>query len=81
MTLGRGQSPDELFEAYGRVTELDFDDAFAEHMAEQQRGYQKHRVSEQEIREVLTEAPGFLRTSESGARLSLCSARHGRVES
>jgi len=59
MAVGRGQSLDGLFEAYGRIAELDFDDAFAEHMAAEQRGYGKHRVSEQEIREVLPGTPGF----------------------
>ena len=59
MATGRGHSLNELFEAYGRVAELDFDDAFAEHMAVEQRGYGKHRVSEQEIREVLSETPRF----------------------
>ena len=81
MTLGRGQSLEELFEAYGRVAELDFDDAFAEHMAEEQRDYGKHRVSGQEIREVLAESPRFFENigERRAPIIMLGSTRAGRI--
>ena len=81
MTIGRGQSLDELFGAYGRVEELDFDDAFAGHMAEEQRSYEKHRVSEQEIREVLAEVPGFFENigEQRAPIIMLGPTRAGRI--
>ena len=79
MTAGRGQSLDDLFGVHGGVAELEFDDAFAKHMAVEQRGYEKHRVTEQEIREVLTETPRFFENIGE-QRLSSCSARREQVE-
>ncbi len=48
---------ESIYETYGPVEELAFDDEFFEHMA--QRDYEKHAVSEREVREVFGDAPVY----------------------
>lgn len=59
MPGGQAQSIEYLFDVYGAVEELDFDDTFGAHMASERRRYGKHTVSEREIREVLGGSPRF----------------------
>ena len=60
MFSGHSQLAEDLIGAYGRIEELEFDDAFAEHMASSQRVYAKHRVSEQEVREAWLGNPAYV---------------------
>ena len=49
----QNQDPFEaLFQAYGKVRELEIDEEFAEHMAEVKRQYPKHQISPVEVIEV-----------------------------
>ena len=47
------------FDTYGRVRELEFDNAFAEHMASDWRAYEKHQVAEWEILEIHAGDPAY----------------------
>ena len=60
MFSGQLQHPEDLIRAFGRIEELEFDDAFTEHMASSERDYAKHRVSEQEIREAWFGNPAYV---------------------
>ena len=60
MYSGQSQHAEELIGAHGRIEELEFDDAFTEHMAASERDYAKHRVSEQEVREAWLGEPAYV---------------------
>jgi hypothetical protein len=59
MTEKQWQDLKELFTVHGAVEELDFDDEFADHMANLRRQFRKHAVSEREIREVHAAEPEY----------------------
>ena len=48
-----------LFEQYGAVEELEIDEGFAEHMSEEARQYEKHKVSFKEVRQMHAGSPEY----------------------
>ena len=60
MDQDANQDPFEaLFEARGRVRELEIDEEFAEHMAEVKRRYPKHQISPGEVIEIHQNEPEY----------------------
>ena len=56
----QNQDPFEaLFQAHGKVQELEIDEEFAEHMAEVKRQYPKHQISPVEVIEVHQNEPEY----------------------
>jgi hypothetical protein len=53
------QDLETIFDLYGRVEELDIDEEFTKHMADETRQYSRHMVSVKEIREAHTQAPEY----------------------
>jgi uncharacterized protein (DUF488 family) len=66
MTGKQWQDLKELFTVHGAVEELDFDDEFADHMADVRRQFRKHAVSEREIREVHAAEPEYFENEGEG---------------
>jgi hypothetical protein len=62
------QDLENLLLVHGAVEELDFDDDFAEHMADVRRQFQKHAVSEREIREVHVGEPEYFQNRAERGR-------------
>ena len=76
------QHAEDLIRAYGRIEELEFDDAFAEHMAAGGRDFAKHRVSEQEVREAWLGDPVYVENVGERRRESIIMlgrTRAGRI--
>ena len=53
------QDIETLFDVYGSVEELDIDEEFTKHMADEARQYTKHVVSAKEVRQVHARAPEY----------------------
>ena len=82
MFSGKSQHAEGLISTHGRIEELEFDDAFAEHMAANERAYAKHRVSEQEIREAWLGDPAYVENVGERRRESIIMlgrTRGGRI--
>ena len=82
MNDAQGQPAEDLFDTYGRVEELEFDDEFAEHMAAASRDYTKHRVSQPEVREVWKGIPAYIENvgeQRSESVIMLGPTRTGRI--
>lgn len=61
----------EQFLKYGRVEELLIDEVFDAHMAEEERQYDKHDVSGEELRQVHTRDPEYFENVGEGHRASI----------
>ena len=59
---------EELFEIYGTVEELYFDEEFTSHMASDMRQYGKHSVSQEEINQVYAGLPKYFENEGRGRR-------------
>ena len=62
------QDINALFEEFGRVEELDIDEEFISHMADESKQYQKHMISLKEIRQVHGWYPEYFINSGEGKR-------------
>ena len=63
------QALEDLFDAHGAVEAIECDAAFMEHMASEERDYEKHAVTPQEIEEALAIAPAFFENAGKRAPL------------
>ena len=63
------QALDDLFDVHGQVEAIECDAAFMEHMASEERDYEKHAVTPQEIEEALATAPAFFENAGKRAPL------------
>lgn len=63
------QALDDLFDVHGPVEAIECDAAFTEHMASEERDYEKHAVTPQEIEEALATAPAFFENAGKRAPL------------
>jgi hypothetical protein len=62
------QDIETLFDVYGSVEELDIDEEFINHMANEARQYSKHVVSVREIREAHAETPKYFENAGENLR-------------
>ena len=74
------QALDDLFDVHGIVGAIECDAAFVEHMASEERNYEKHAVTPGEIEEALANAPVFSENEGKRAPLVMVGlTRAGRM--
>lgn len=59
MSIDDSKDLEIFFATHGRIEELNIDEEFATHMADEGRQYGKHNVTEKEVREVHSNFPEY----------------------